>query len=306
MNNQTKQSKVSQTAFSSSLSAEQKRNVGIIKQVPKSPRHRNSKIIAEEVASFLARRAIHTFGLAGLLQRNGLSSPLNRGTVYLCRNARKHLLGVALIGYFTLFETLSEDVIEAFALLARAQHTVRRVIGEADKVDIFWRHYSVQQALSSKSFQLFHLNQPIFHEEPVSLRKATIADLDMVARAHAQMFLEERGENPLESEPAAFRERCAKRISQGQTLVAAKGNEIRFKAEVMAETPQVTYLEGIWVAPGARRQGYGSQCFAYLSQIYLARSAALCILADKDNTAALSFYEKAGCQTAGDYKGIFI
>src|ERR1051326_3761784 len=73
----------------------------------------------EEVLAFLATRPIHTFGLAGFIRDNGLVSPHNRGTFYGCRNDQGSLEGVALIGHFILFETLSTEATAAFARIAQ-------------------------------------------------------------------------------------------------------------------------------------------------------------------------------------------
>ena len=58
-----------------------------------------------EVLAFLADRPLHTVSLTGLIEDNGLVSPLNRGAFYGCRNRQGQLEGVALIGHATLMET---------------------------------------------------------------------------------------------------------------------------------------------------------------------------------------------------------
>ena len=72
-----------------------------------------------EVMDFLRERPAHTFGMAGFIRTNGLVSAHNRGSFYACRDKRGHLLGVALIGHYILFEACSDAAIKAFARLLR-------------------------------------------------------------------------------------------------------------------------------------------------------------------------------------------
>src|SRR5262249_51408065 len=61
-----------------------------------------------EVITFLSARPVETIFMAGLIYDNGLVSSMNRGAFYGCRNAEGRLIGVALIGHATLFETENE------------------------------------------------------------------------------------------------------------------------------------------------------------------------------------------------------
>ena len=87
-----------------------------------------------EVLAFLAERPTYTFGLAGFVRDNGLVNPLNRGTFYGCRNEEGQLVGVALIGHATLFETRSDRAIELFARLAQECPKLFLLLGEQEKV----------------------------------------------------------------------------------------------------------------------------------------------------------------------------
>ncbi|PYS80708.1 MAG: DUF4081 domain-containing protein, partial [Acidobacteria bacterium] len=49
------------------------------------------------------------------------------------------------------------------------------------------------------------------------------------------MTLEETGVNPLETDPAGFRERCARRITQGRVWVCVKDGRLLFKADVISD-----------------------------------------------------------------------
>src|SRR5215216_3529620 len=91
--------------------------------------------------SFLKKRALHTFGLWGFIDDNGVASMHNRGTFYLCHDQESAVDGVALIGHATMFEARTEAAIYRIATQARACPDVRLVLGEKQKVLSFWNHF---------------------------------------------------------------------------------------------------------------------------------------------------------------------
>ncbi|MCA1613554.1 MAG: GNAT family N-acetyltransferase [Acidobacteria bacterium] len=139
------------------------------------------------------------------------------------------------------------------------------------------------------------------------LRPATPEDLPLVLPAQAAMAVEECGVNPLEVDPQGFRERCARRIGRGRVWVAVgAGGGLDFKADVMAETPEAVYLEGVYVRPGARGTGLGRRCMTQLARELLARSRAVCLLVNESNLEAQSFYRKLGFGLRGLYETIYL
>ena len=69
----------------------------------------------------------------------------------------------------------------------------------------------------------------------------------------------ESGTNPLEVDPEGFRARCARRIEMGRVWVLERDGQLLFKADIMADTPEVVYLEGIWVSQTERGKGLGQK-----------------------------------------------
>jgi uncharacterized protein len=123
---------------------------------------------------------------------------------------------------------------------------------------------------------------------------------------HAGLVFEESGVNPLEADPEGFRERCLRRVELGRTWVVTDNGRLLFKAEVYAETPRVTYLEGVYVAPEHRGGGHGLRCLSQLTRTLLGRSDSVCLLVNELNVAARSFYRKAGYRQRAVYDTIFL
>jgi predicted GNAT family acetyltransferase len=262
-----------------------------------------------EVMSFLNERPIHTFGMAGFIRSNGIVSSHNHGEFYACRNDEGELEGVALIGRYILVETRSDAAIEAFAHLAQDCRTAHMLLGEQDQVETFWEYYAdggQSQGLYCREY-LLEQRWPVEVKPAVpGLRLATIDDLDLIVPAHARIAFDESGIDPLQVDPEGFRQRCARRIELGQSWVLIEDGRLIFKAEVVSDTPEIIYLEGVWVDSQDRGRGIGARCMSQLSRNLLLRSSSVCLLVNEKNRSARAFYEKAGFKFISYYDTIYL
>lgn len=261
-----------------------------------------------EVLDFLAERPMHTVFLASLIRDNGLVSPHNRGSFYAGRDSQGRLVGVALLGHATLIETRTESSIAVFARLARNCQDAFLIRGERHTINTFWKHYARpgQEPRLICIEQLLELHRPLSGYEATDLRPATVTDLDKVLSMNASMVYDHRGINPLQLDPVGFRQRTARRIDQGRIWLWVREGRLIFKADVVGETPQVAYLEGIHVHAEERRRGFGLRCLNQLSSILLTRSQSICLTVNERNHKAAAFYEKAGYQFHSDYETIYL
>jgi predicted GNAT family acetyltransferase len=88
--------------------------------------------------------------------------------------------------------------------------------------------------------------------------------------------------------------RVLRRIEQNRVFVAYEGDKLVFKADIIAETADVIYLEGVYVAPEYRGQGVGSGCLAKLTLNLLKRVQNVCLLSNINFIDAHMSYVKAG------------
>lgn len=262
-----------------------------------------------EVLEFLARRPIHTVAMVGFIHDNGLVSPLNRGIFHGCRNRQGQLEGVALIGHATLMEARTDRALHAFVEVAQKCNMAHLIMGEEERILEFWTYYSKagQEMRRACRELLFELRWPLkVREEGSELRRATLNDLDLIAPVQAQMAFDESAVNPMEADSAGFLQRCVRRINQGRTWTWIDDGKLIFKADIVADTPAVIYLEGIWVNPETRGRGYGLRCMSQLAQMLLSPNQSICLLVNGENTEAHQFYERAGYEFRGVYDTIFL
>lgn len=262
-----------------------------------------------EVLTFLSQRPIHTVAMKSMIRDNGLVSPLNRGSFYGCRDIKGHLEGVALVGHATLMETVSDRALQALARVARECPYTHMIMGEQDRITDFWANYSEgkQKARLACREWLLELQKSEFNEEAFpGIRPATEDELEIVMPIQAQLAFEESGVDPSKTDPQGFRRRCLRRIQQGRTWVLFEGSSLVFKADVISDTREVIYLEGIWVADDRRNDGIGTQCMAELARKLLRSAKSLCLLANELNTGAIAFYRKCGFLFRASYETIFL
>jgi ribosomal protein S18 acetylase RimI-like enzyme len=264
---------------------------------------------AAEVLKFLSQRPIHTITMMGLINDNDIVSPFNRGTFYGCRDVNGQLEGVALVGHATLMETVSDRALAALAQIARECPNTHMIMGEKARVADFWSHYADtgrRQRLACREW-LFELSWPVEAREEVDgLRLATANELELVMPVQAELAYAESGVNPLEIDPLGFRERCLRRIEQGRTWVVVENGVLVFKADVISRTPEVNYLEGIWLREDRRNKNLGTRFMSELMRRLLENTKTVCLLVNETNEWAQGFYRKCGFHFRATYETIFL
>jgi len=261
-----------------------------------------------EALSFLSTRPLHTVYLASLIHDNGVNNPRNRGSFYTSRTVKGDMEGLALIGHATIVDSQNDSALMAFAHIARncQSHLIR---GEQEMIQKFWTHYPIsanKRSVLTRELFLVSTNSPFVDSERTDLRKATINDLEYVLSVNAALAFQECGVNPLQRDPNGFRQRTARRIEQGRIWAWLKDNRLMFKADILAETPQVIYLEGVHVHQEERRRGYGLRCLTQLCAQLFERTESICLTISEKNKKVQQFYKQAGFKFHSDYQTIYL
>jgi len=262
-----------------------------------------------EVLRFLAERPLHTVVMSGFVRDNGIESWLNRGTFYGCRDDLGNLEGVALIGHAMFIDARSGEALGVFARLAQDVRSTHMIMGEQETIQRFWNYYSAggQAPRLSCREVLFEQTSSVEPFAPVpNLGPASLDDLSLIVPVHAAMAYEESGVNPLNADPDGFRMRCARRIRQERAWVWVENGQLIFKADVISDTPDAIYLEGIYVNPNERGKGYGSRCMSQLVRSLLKRTKAIVLLVNEEHQVAQSFFQGIGFTRRGLYETIFL
>jgi ribosomal protein S18 acetylase RimI-like enzyme len=262
-----------------------------------------------EVLDFLKGPSVHNVVMSGFIRDNGIESELHRGRFYGCRDDAGSLEGVALIGHGMFIQAHGNAAIREFARVAQGLGNAHMIMADPKTIEEFWKSYSWGgQPLRRLCRELsFSLNQSPANLEPVStLRPATIGDLPQVLPVHAAMAYEESGIDPSLADPSGFRRRCLRRIEQGRVWVWIERGKLIFKIDIIADTPDAIYLEGVYVCPDARRKGHGSRCVSELCRRLMQRTKSISVLVNHKRHAAQRFFQIIGFISSGLYDTIYL
>lgn len=263
-----------------------------------------------EVLGFLRIRPVHTVVMTSFITDNGIESELNRGKFYGYRNSEGALEGVALIGHSTLVEARSEAAIRALAITARAAETpIHLIMSSGDAAQTFWNYLSdgLTQPRLTCVERLFEAAFPFMVQgTEAGLRLATAGELIPVAEAQAEVAFIESGVDPMLKDREGFLRRVARRIEQGRIFVVFDGDKLVFKADIIAETEDVAYLEGVYVGEEYRGKGIGPKCLAAMTVELLSRVSNVCLLSNVDFSTAHRSFEKAGFRSSDECTTLFV
>lgn len=261
-----------------------------------------------EVLDFLSLRPIHTVFMASLIRDYGMVSSFHRGNFYGSRDERGTLTGVALIGSKTIIEAHDETSFAGLARMALENPHPHLIRGEREQIARLL-HYAQRAGRTPRLIcdeLLLDQRAPLENAEGIDgLRPATPADLEQVVSINAKMAFEESGVDPLKTDPEGLSRRALRRIEQGRVWVLAEDGRIIFKADVISETPEVIFLEGVYVHPAERGRGYGFRCLTGLGRALLSRATSLCLVVNQTNKHAQALYSKAGFKLHSHYRTVY-
>jgi len=258
----------------------------------------------ERILSALSSDSLTNVIMAGFIRDNSFINPLNRGRFYTCRDEKNRVEGVALIGHTILFEAFSDRAIQAFAALARREGSPHLLMGEHSAVERFWNYYSANHESPRLVCPIVFLQrrEPFAEQAEVcGLRPATGEDLERVVQAQAAMAFETSGVDPLKKDPVGFRQRYLRRIDKKRVWVVIENGRLIFKTDIISDTPQASYIEGVYVRPEERGKGLGRRYVAALGRILLERTNAIYLFVENKDTRTKSFYSNLGFTVSGQY-----
>ncbi|HKX84129.1 MAG TPA: GNAT family N-acetyltransferase [Pyrinomonadaceae bacterium] len=264
----------------------------------------------DEMLGFLNFRPVHTVVMTSFIQDNGVESELNRGKFYGYYNCSGRLEGIALIGHTTLVEARSEKALKALAFKARTSETpINLIMSSGQEAEEFWSFYTdgIREPRLTCTELLFELHFPFLVPDcDREIREASLDELEQVAEAQAAIAFMESGIDPMARDREGFLKRCARRIEQGRTYVVVENGKLIFKADIVAETSETVYLEGVYVAPEFRGQGIGSGCLAELTLDILKRVPNVCMLSNINFIEAHLSYIRAGFRNTDFCTTLFV
>lgn len=260
------------------------------------------KLIANEESlalEYLNQQPLENLTLIGFIRDHGLESERNRGNFYgyFCDG---RLSGIALIGHHTLL-SCEANAAQYFGQIAQQSHrlAVANLMGSGAAVAAFRQVFNEtttgRQVLAEEKEALCVVNQIKGQcAEVAGLRQVRAEELGEVSELHARTYLEWNGVDPSVKDPAGFRQRMLARIEKGRIWMVRDAQGIAFKTDIVSESPEAIYLEGIWTRADLRKAGFGSAALKKLCERLLQQYPAICLYASANDKRTISFYQKVG------------
>jgi predicted GNAT family acetyltransferase len=126
------------------------------------------------------------------------------------------------------------------------------------------------------------------------VRKGEPKDLDRLTVAAADMHREEMGVDPMAIDPSGWRTRMGTLIQRGWSWVWTDNDEVVFKAELSAWTPEAVQVQGVYTAPRHRNRGVATAAMAAVCRAVLEGVPVCTLYVNHYNTAARRVYERLG------------
>ena len=277
-----------------------------------APQQEVRELTAQDVESVMRLlqenhlRAVH---LRGLIEDYGICNPTAlRGRLfgYYEDNELKNL---ALLGHHILIYKENEGIKQFAEKAAEIKAQGYLVLGPQGQVEEFWSHLSEHgRETRMQSPQLWYVcRKSQLKAEALQLQRATAEQLDEITETHAMLVMEQNGGiDPRDKDPEGFRNRALDRIERRRTWVKVEDGKIIFKAELVCESAEAVYLEGIWTHPEYRNQGIGTTCTLELVHRFMVQKKAIGILIEPHEVTAMHIYERLGFTHEEDHQARFL
>lgn len=139
------------------------------------------------------------------------------------------------------------------------------------------------------------------------VRQVRPDEIDAYLVAAIDMFIGEVGVDPrLGDGGRSYRRRLANLIAAGRAWARFEDGEVVFKAEVGAQSPAVSQIQGVWVHPRRRGQGLGAAGTAALAAVIVGTGRTASLYVNDFNAVALATYERVGFAQVGTFATVLL
>ncbi|WP_425427026.1 GNAT family N-acetyltransferase [Streptomyces sulphureus] len=203
------------------------------------------------------------------------------------------------------------EAVRAFA--ERALRQGRRcssIVGPAEETALLWSYLEPHWGPARE----VRAWQPLMTTERESaavppdpqVRRVRRDEVERVLPACVSMFTEEVGVSPLAGDGGLlYQARVAELVGAGRSFARFEDGRVVFKAEIGAATPAACQIQGVWVAPERRGEGFSEPGMAAVLRYALREVSPVVSLYVNDfNTAARASYHRVGFREVGAFMSV--
>ncbi len=192
------------------------------------------------------------------------------------------------------------DDAAAFAERALTRgRSISTIVGPQEAVRVFWGSVASSWGRPRDArWEQPHLEiggRPLAAPDPL-VRRTTMADMAALYPACVAMYTEEVGVSPEYGGGAdLYRARVTQLVNRGWSFARFDGDQLVFKAEVACATPYAAQIQGVFVPPDRRGEGFATSGMAALVNLVQREIAPVVSLyVNEWNHPARAAYEKVG------------
>ncbi len=261
----------------------------------------------EEALALLCDDPISAVHLIGMLEDYGVVHEAHRGQFFGYYENDK-LAGVALLGHSILIygKEASLPYFAEATIKSKAKGHV--IFGPRKQVESFWSSLEKLgwHTRLVREYHWFVSHRSAKLPKSLQLRKASLDDIQVVANAQAQMVFEASGIDPRETDFEGYYYRVAERIKRGRVWIKIEDGKLVFKADLVNQTSDTSYLEGIWTDPEYRDKGIATECLSELVHRLLYSGSIPCLVVEPHDEIAKRVYRKVGFMRSEEYQARYL
>lgn len=263
----------------------------------------------DEVLALLDTDPVANVFVASRVRSVGLN-PARLGGQMWGYGPRGALVSLCYAGANLVPVNAGPEAVHAFADRARKQgRRCSSIVGPVGAVSLLWErlepYWGSARAIRWAQPVMATSSRPPVPADPL-VRRVRPEEFDILLPACVAMFTEEVGVSPnIGDGGALYRTRVAELIRIGRSYARIEGGQVVFKAEIGAVTPHACQVQGVWVHPELRGQGYAVSGMAAVVEAALDCFAPVVTLYVNDyNHAARSVYRKVGFREVDTFMSV--
>ncbi|MGV9480287.1 GNAT family N-acetyltransferase [Gordonia aichiensis] len=139
------------------------------------------------------------------------------------------------------------------------------------------------------------------------VRLVTLDDLDVYLPAAIEMFIGEVGVDPCAGDGGrSYRRRLAALISAQRVFARFEDGQVVFKAEIGSLSRRVGQIQGVWVDPARRGEGFGGGGTAEVAAAIQAQGRIPSLYVNSFNLPARAVYQQVGFSEVGTFATVLV
>lgn len=154
---------------------------------------------------------------------------------------------------------------------------------------------------------LLALERPASLAPDLRVRRVRPEEIDRYMVAAVAMFTEEIGIDPRAGDGGrSYRRRVSSLIESGRAWARFEDGEVVFKAEVGALSRRTGQIQGVWVHPEKRGQGYGTAGTASVANVVVSSGRTASLYVNCYNEVARRAYQKVGFRQIATFATVLL